>query len=128
MELVLTNGVRRSDGKRIGPETGDPRRFTSFEEVYHQLMIDLTGLTADSIKLVITAEDGTRNLFVTGGFAKNTIFTKLLAERFNDKDVYTSEVANATSLGAALVLWKCLGDDREPALDLGLQKITTIKL
>ncbi|MGR3294747.1 MAG: glycyl radical protein [Candidatus Bathyanammoxibius sp.] len=33
MELVLTNGVRRSDGERIGLETGDPRQFKSFEEV-----------------------------------------------------------------------------------------------
>lgn len=33
MELVLTNGVRRSDEKKIGLQTGDPRQFTSFEEV-----------------------------------------------------------------------------------------------
>ena len=33
MELVLTNGLRRSDGKRIGAETGDPRAFQSFEDV-----------------------------------------------------------------------------------------------
>jgi len=33
MELVMTNGVRRSDGEQIGPETGDPRQFKSFEEV-----------------------------------------------------------------------------------------------
>jgi formate C-acetyltransferase len=33
MELVLTNGVRRSDGKKIGLATGDPRQFTTFEEV-----------------------------------------------------------------------------------------------
>jgi len=33
LELVLTNGVRRSDGRKIGVETGDPKRFKSFEEV-----------------------------------------------------------------------------------------------
>ena len=39
LELVLTNGLRRSDGKRIGAETGDPRQFKSFEEIqaaFHQ--------------------------------------------------------------------------------------------
>ncbi len=39
MELVLTNGVRRSDGSKIGVETGDPRAFESFEQVreaYHR--------------------------------------------------------------------------------------------
>jgi len=33
LELVMTNGVRRSDGKKIGAETGDPRQFKSFEDV-----------------------------------------------------------------------------------------------
>ena len=33
MELVMTNGVRRADGKKIGSETGDPREFKSFEEL-----------------------------------------------------------------------------------------------
>lgn len=104
-------------------KNADLSRFSSFEEVYHQLMIDLTGLCADSINLVITPEDQTKNLFVTGGFAKNPIFTKLLAKYFCDKSVQTSEVANATSLGAALVLWKCFGKAEEPELDLGLQLI-----
>ncbi len=33
LELALNNGVRRSDGQRIGVETGDPREFTSFEMI-----------------------------------------------------------------------------------------------
>jgi len=33
MEAAMCNGTRRSDGKKIGPETGDPRQFKSFEEV-----------------------------------------------------------------------------------------------
>lgn len=97
--------------------------YPSFPEAYHQLMIDLTLLAAASINLIISPEDKTRNLFVTGGFAKNPIFTKLLAARICDKAVHTSEVANATSLGAALVLRKALGDQAEPALDLGLQRV-----
>jgi len=32
LEYVLTNGVRRYDGKKVALETGDPRQFTSFEE------------------------------------------------------------------------------------------------
>ena len=33
MEYVLTNGLRRFDRRKIGLETGNPRQFTSFEEV-----------------------------------------------------------------------------------------------
>ena len=33
MEFVMTNGVRRVDKRKIGLETGDPRKFISFEEV-----------------------------------------------------------------------------------------------
>lgn len=33
LELVLTNGVRRSDGKMIGMKTGDARQFKSFDEI-----------------------------------------------------------------------------------------------
>jgi formate C-acetyltransferase len=33
VEYVMTNGVRRIDKRKIGLETGDPRKFTSFEEV-----------------------------------------------------------------------------------------------
>jgi len=33
LELALTNGVRRSDGEKVGDETGDARKFTSFDEV-----------------------------------------------------------------------------------------------
>jgi len=41
LELVMTNGIRRADGSKIGLETGDPRQFKSFEEVqqaYHEQM------------------------------------------------------------------------------------------
>jgi len=33
VEMALNNGVRRLDGKKMGVETGDPRRFQSFGDV-----------------------------------------------------------------------------------------------
>ncbi len=44
LELALNNGVKRSNGIRVGLETGDPRQFSSFEEVqeaYRQQLADL---------------------------------------------------------------------------------------
>jgi formate C-acetyltransferase len=34
LEMALNNGVRRMDGLRLGAKTGDPRMFTSYEEVW----------------------------------------------------------------------------------------------
>jgi formate C-acetyltransferase len=34
LELALNNGVSRLTGQQIGPKTGDPRRFNSYEEVW----------------------------------------------------------------------------------------------
>ena len=98
----------------------DKETFTSFSEAYHQLMIDLVDLTVESIGLIVGKSDQTRDMYISGGFSKNPIFLKLMASRFPDKKVYTSEVANATSLGAALVLWKGIEAGLSPKIDLGL--------
>lgn len=34
LELALNDGKRRLDGKQIGLHTGDPRKFTSYEEIW----------------------------------------------------------------------------------------------
>jgi sugar (pentulose or hexulose) kinase len=98
-------------------------QFQSFEEAYHQLIMDLVDLTKESIDLIIPKEDHSKNIFISGGFSKNPIFLKLIASHFPEKRVYTSVVANATSLGAALVLWKGIDKLIDPHIDLGLQSI-----
>jgi formate C-acetyltransferase len=35
LELALNNGVRRMDGKQLGPQTGDPHGFASYEDVWN---------------------------------------------------------------------------------------------
>lgn len=35
LELALNNGVSRITGEQIGPQTGDPRKFRSYEEVWN---------------------------------------------------------------------------------------------
>ena len=84
-------------------------------------MADLVDLTAESIGLITGSTDLTRNLYITGGFSKNPLFLTGIARRYPDKNVYTSEVPNATSLGAALVLWKALEPGRIGEIDLGLK-------
>ncbi len=73
---------------------------SSPEMAYHQLMYDLVGLLAISVGLV----DGNdaETIYVDGGFAKNELFVRLLANMLPQKKVVVSEVAQATALGAAM--------------------------
>jgi len=130
-EEIIRALNRSSGGKRVFFQEGVPedyldlsiekKYFQSFEEAYHQLVMDLVDLTEESIKLIIAKEDLTKNIYISGGFSKNPIFLKLVASRFPGKRVYTSEVANATSVGAALVLWRGIEENFNPAIDLGLK-------
>jgi hypothetical protein len=104
-------------------ESVDSTSFENFEEAYHYLMADLVDLVAESIHLIIGETDHTRNIYISGGFSKNPIFLKGLASRFADKHVFTSEIPNATSLGAALVLLKGLYPDDHHEVDIGLKII-----
>jgi sugar (pentulose or hexulose) kinase len=60
-------------------------------------------------------------MYITGGFSKNPIFLKGIAMHYSGKNICTSDIPNATSLGAALVLWKALEPGTQPEIDLGLQ-------
>ena len=61
---------------------------------------------------------------ISGGFTNNDLYCKLIAGRFPDKKVYTSEISNATALGAALVVGKGAFGNKQPEIDLGLIEIT----
>lgn len=131
-DLIQILKTRYSGDKRVffnsGPgsrefrENIDLFEFISFEEGYHRLMIELGDLTYESIRLILTESDGIENIYITGGFAKNSIFLNLLSEAFPTKRVFTSEIKNATALGAAIVLYKSL-NDKLPELNLGLSEI-----
>ena len=99
----------------------DLSQFSSYAEAYHQLMIDLTWYSIKSIENVIPKKDTSDKIFITGGFAKNDIYIKLLAGYFIDKEMYTSEVDNASALGAAIVIWSKVNKNVELNLDLGLK-------
>ena len=85
----------------------DLSQFESFGQAYHQLMLDISGLAAESIKLVISLRDDIKTIYISGGFARNELFTRLLATLFPDKKVFTSEVDNATALGCSTGYQRC---------------------
>jgi hypothetical protein len=128
-DLVRMLKSRYSGDRRAffnsGPESREFREkidlydFKSFDEGYHQLMIELCDLASESVKLVLPEKDDIENLYVTGGFSRNKLFNALLAYSFPSKKVYTSVINNATALGAALVILDSV-TDRKPELSLGL--------
>lgn len=95
----------------------DMYEFNSFEEGYHQLINELGDLTIEAIDLVIPEDDKAENIYITGGFSKNEHFQKLIAKAYPGKAVYTSEIANGSALGAALVV-----SGSKLSLNLGLTR------
>jgi sugar (pentulose or hexulose) kinase len=106
---------------KSGPDSRDLKdyidlyEFTSIEESYHQLMNELCDLTFEAIDLVLPANDETANIYITGGFSKNDLFLNHIKDAYPSKLVYTSEITNASALGAALVI-----SGSNPSLNLGL--------
>ena len=108
---------------QTGPYSRDLRsyidmfEFNTFEEAYHQLMNELGDLTIEAINLVLPAIDESENIYITGGFSKSELFRNLISNAYPSKNVYTSEIANGSALGAAQVV-----SGLKSSLNLGLTK------
>ncbi len=80
--------------------------FATYEEAYHQLILDIVAQQLISTNLVLADTSASRaevkRIFVDGGFGKNPIYMNLLARAFPDIEVYAASVAQASALGAAL--------------------------
>jgi L-fuculokinase len=89
--------------KECAFEKRDLNNYKSYEEAYHQLMLDLVEQQVYSTNLVIH-NSPVKKIFVDGGFSKNAIFMNLLAEAFPNIEVYAASMAQASALGAALAI------------------------
>jgi len=101
----------------------DCRQFGSFEEAYSRMMVDLMRRVVHSIELILAENDSTEHLYIAGGFARNPIFRTVLCLAFPGKRVFISEVDNASSLGAALVISDNIWEGSSTSLDLGLSEV-----
>lgn len=75
--------------------------FSSAEEAYHQLMLDIAKQQFASTQLVLKGTE-VKRIFVDGGFSKNTIYMNLLASFFPHIEVFAASMAQATAAGTAL--------------------------
>ncbi|HFC00576.1 MAG TPA: carbohydrate kinase [Phaeodactylibacter sp.] len=89
--------------KRKQPKTTQLDGFKSFEEAYHQLMIELVALQIVAIQRTI-GKTKIRKIYIDGGFVNNKIFLALLANYFKPLKIYHTKSPIGSSLGAAMVI------------------------
>ena len=102
----------------------DPGQINSpdnetLSQVYHQLIFELVEKQIAATKLAL-GKSNVRKIFVDGGFSKNVIFMSYLLRAFPDYELYSTSLAQASSLGAALVFRNHLNANQ---IDSGLLNI-----
>lgn len=83
----------------------DLQDFTSGQEAYHQLILDIIAQQRYSTQLVLKGTS-VKRIFVDGGFSRNTIYMNLLAAAFPEIEVFAASMAQATAVGTALAIHK----------------------
>ena len=101
----------------------DLSHFLTYADAYHQMMYDLVDECLGAYRQVVSDDDDTEIIYVTGGFARNDTFVRILAARLPDKRVYASTIENATALGAAMEVYTGAFEAVLPPVYLGLKAI-----
>jgi sugar (pentulose or hexulose) kinase len=83
----------------------DLRDFPNLASAYDQFMVDLVSQQICSLNLLLK-DAPVKQLLVDGGFSKNEWYMRLLARAFPEIEVYAAEVAQASALGAALLVYE----------------------
>ncbi len=104
-ELQKDNFVDLSVLKSSHFTKRDLVNYTTYEEAYHQLIIDIMHQQVIATQLVLEGTE-VKRIFVDGGFSKNSVFMNLLAAAFPGIEVFAATVPQASALGAALSLHK----------------------
>ncbi|MVZ62297.1 carbohydrate kinase [Sphingobacterium humi] len=102
------NIVKKLEGQPISSDLAafakqDLAQYANYTEAYHALILHLIKAQIASTKLIQAGKKTTR-IFVDGGFSKNAIYMNLLAHAFPEMEVYAASMAQATAIGAALVI------------------------
>jgi hypothetical protein len=82
----------------------DLNDFPDLASAYDQFMVDLVGQQIFSLNLLLQ-DAPVKQLLVDGGFSKNEWYMRLLARAFPELEVYAAEVAQASALGSALMVY-----------------------
>jgi sugar (pentulose or hexulose) kinase len=101
----------------------DLSQFLTYADAYHQMMCDLVDVSLESYRLIIPADDMTEIVYITGGFARNDTFVRLVAAKLPDKRIFTTDVEDSSALGAAMIIYENAMGKELPHIYLGLHAI-----
>ena len=87
--------------------------YTTIELSYQDFVTDLVIQLLYSLKFVYNGDKC--RILVDGGFSKNSIFMNCLALSFPNSEIFGAEVAQASSLGAALAIHESWNEREVPA-------------
>ena len=97
--------------------------YKNYDEAYHQLIADIMEQQVRSTSIVLKGA-AVKRIFVDGGFSKNPIYMQLLADAFKGMEVFAATVAQASSLGAAMVMHKHWNGKAFPSSIVEIKRIT----
>jgi sugar (pentulose or hexulose) kinase len=101
--------------------------FHNYNEAYHYLIWSIVEQQVKSTNLVLRGTN-VKKIFVDGGFGKNKVFMKILANAYPDIEVYAATIAQASSLGAALAIHRSWNKNSLPANLVELKNYSNSKI
>jgi L-fuculokinase len=105
--------------------TRDLNIFPSYELAYVQLMVDLMCQQIYSLRLLVKDNTPVSRILVDGGFSKNPLYMNFLVHAFPTFEIYGAEVAQASSLGAALIMHETWNTHEIPSDLIKIKKFLT---
>jgi sugar (pentulose or hexulose) kinase len=80
----------------------------NYKGAYAQFMYEISRMVFESIQLILDKENTFKEIYISGGFSKNTYFRHYLSMMMPDIDIKTSVIKNESALGAAMLVRKYL--------------------
>lgn len=80
------------------------KNFASYETAYYQLVYEISKKVIAGIQLISDENVAVSNVFISGGFNRNEIFTKFLKLLNPAIEIKISDCKNESALGAALLM------------------------